>query len=231
MDLTLYLIRHGETDWNRAGVYQGQQDTDLSPRGRQQVRMLGRRFAGRPLDLVLASDLKRALETAVAVAQSRRPPVPLETDLRLREMVFGQWEGLAVAEIRARFADDYAAYQADPAEGRPTGGETFRELGERAWAAVEERLQRPSLRRLAVVAHGGTVKALLCRLLDLPLAMRTRLRIDNASVTAVELREGRPPVLRYLNDTCHLRRAGSWRAVTRPQAPGGGTRNPADGGR
>ncbi|EKP93910.1 histidine phosphatase family protein [Thermaerobacter subterraneus] len=211
MGITLYLIRHGETDWNRAGVYQGQKDTALSPRGRQQARALGRRFAHHPLDLVLASDLKRAVETARAVAGSRRPPVPLETDPRLREMNFGAWEGLAAAEIRARYADDYAAYQADPFEGRPTGGETFRELGERAWDAVDERLRRPGLRRLAVVAHGGTVKALLCRLLELPPAMRTRMLIDNTGVTAVELREGRPPLLRYLNDTCHLRRPGSLR--------------------
>ncbi|GAB6875665.1 histidine phosphatase family protein [Thermaerobacter litoralis] len=205
MGVTLYLIRHGETEWNRAGLYQGQRDVDLSARGRQQVRALGRRFVRRPPDLVLASDLRRALATAQAVAASRRPPVPLETDPRLREMSFGEWEGLAVAEIRARYADDYAAYQADPFEGRPTGGETFRELGERAWAAVAERLERPGLRRLAVVAHGGTVKALLCRLLELPPAMRTRMLIDNASVTALEIREGRAPLLRYLNDTCHLR--------------------------
>lgn len=227
MGITVYLIRHGETTWNRAGLYQGQRDVALTARGRQQARQLARRFARTPLDLVLTSDLRRALETARALAASRRPPVPLEADGRLREMSFGQWEGLPLATIRARFGDDYAAYRADPAEGRPTGGETFRELGERAWAAVAERLARPGLRQLAVVAHGGTVKALLCRLLDLPLTLRPRLLIDNASVTAVELREGRPPLLRYLNDTCHLRHP----VPRRPRGPGaGGTRPAAEPG-
>ena len=202
---TLYLIRHGETEWNRNGVYQGQTDTDLSPRGLEQARALARRFAAHPLDLVLSSDLRRARRTAAALLENRNPPPPLEVDPRLREMSFGAWEGLAVDEIRRRFAADYAAYLADPGEGRPTGGESFRELGERALAAVQERAARPGVRRLAVVAHGGTVKALLCRLLDLPPQTRRQMLIDNASVTAVELREGRPALLRYLNDTCHLR--------------------------
>lgn len=202
---TLYLIRHAETEWNRSGVYQGHTDTELSERGRSQLEALARRFARTRLDLVVSSDLRRARITAAALVDGHDPEPPLELDPRLREMSFGAWEGLHVDEIRHRFADDYAAYQAEPVEGRPTGGESFRELGERALAAVEERARRAGVRSLAVVAHGGTIKALLCLLLGLPLHLRRQFLIDNASVTAVELREGRPALLRYLNDTCHLR--------------------------
>ncbi|HEY8415773.1 MAG TPA: histidine phosphatase family protein [Thermaerobacter sp.] len=202
---TLYLIRHAETDWNRAGMYQGHTDTDLSERGRGQVRALARRFAGTPLDLVVSSDLRRACETAAGLVEGCRTAPPLELDARLREMDFGAWEGLRLDDIRRRYPEDLAAYRADPVDGRPTGGESFRDAGERALAAVTEHAARPGVRRLAVVSHGGTLKALLCLLLGVPLGLRRQLLIDNASVTAVELRDGEPALLRYLNDTCHLR--------------------------
>lgn len=202
---TLYLIRHAETEWNRSGMHQGQTDTGLSENGHLQVQALARRFAGTPLDLIISSDLRRARTTAAALVEGRDPAPPLELDPRLREMSFGAWEGLRIDEIRRRFPEDLAAYQAEPVDGRPTGGESFRELGERALAAVAERLARPGVRRLAVVAHGGTIKALLCLLLGVPLHLRRQLLVDNASVTALELREGKPALLRYLNDTCHLR--------------------------
>lgn len=203
---TLYLIRHAETEWNRSGMYQGQTDTDLSEHGLWQVQALARRFAGTPLDLVVSSDLRRARLTAAALVDGREPAPPLELDPRLREMSFGAWEGLHIDEIRRRFPEDLAAYQAEPVDARPPQGESFRELGERAFAAVTERAARPGVRRLAVVAHGGTIKALICLLLGVPLQLRRQLLIDNASVTALELREGKPALLRYLNDTHHLRR-------------------------
>lgn len=202
---TLYLIRHAETDWNRAGMFQGHADTDLSERGHGQVRALARRFADIPLDLVVSSDLRRARETATGLTQGCRTAPSLEVDPRLREMDFGAWEGLRLDDIRRLYPADLAAYRADPVDGRPTGGESFRDAGQRALAAVTEHAARPGVRRLAVVSHGGTLKALLCLLLGVPLGLRRQLLIDNASVTAVELREGQPALLRYLNDTCHLR--------------------------
>jgi probable phosphoglycerate mutase len=142
---TLLLARHGETDWNREGRWQGWADPPLNDRGREQAGELAEQLRRVPFDAVYSSDLRRAHETAEIVAG---PGVPVVVDPDLREIDIGSWSGLTHEQIRERFPD-----------GTRPDGETRDHHAARVRAAVE-RIARANLgRRILVVTHGGTLRA------------------------------------------------------------------------
>lgn len=169
MATILYLMRHGETEWNRDGRFQGQTDVPLSDLGRRQSHNLGRRAAALPLAALYSSDLARARDTAHIVASYRpeHPAVFLEP--RLREVHVGQAAGLTAAEIQGRYPDFWAARARDPLGTRMPGGESVLAVLARAQAAVDAIASRYPGQAVGVVTHGGVIKALTCHVLGLPL--------------------------------------------------------------
>jgi broad specificity phosphatase PhoE len=144
---TLLLARHGETDWNVEGRWKGWADPPLNETGRAQARELAEQLRSTPFDAVYSSDLRRAHETAEIVAAPHE--VPVVADAGLREIDVGSWSGLTRAELQERF----------PNGDRPDG-ETREQHRERVHAAVE-RIARANLgRRILIVTHGGTMRAL-----------------------------------------------------------------------
>lgn len=206
--ITLYLIRHGESIWNVEGRIQGQQDPPLSALGREQARRIAARLAPCPLEAVVSSDLARARETADAIAAPHGLAPTM--DARLREAAFGDWEGLTVAEIDERWPNILAGWRADPRRVRPPGAETLEQVMRRAGAALSELVARHSDGTLALVGHGGSVRAIVAHALGATPAVFRRLRLDNGSITTLEVRDG-AFTLRQLNETCHL--------GTEPSAP------------
>lgn len=153
------LIRHAESTWNAEGRWQGQADPPLSPTGRAQAARLARALAGAQLDLLLSSDLARALETARRVGLPHGlVPTP---DARLREIDLGRWSGLRREEIRACDPDGLSRFDAGDPDARPEGGETRRELRLRVRGAMAEIAARCAGRRVGVVTHLGVIRALL----------------------------------------------------------------------
>lgn len=209
----VYLIRHGETPWNRAGRYQGWRDVPLSARGRLQALWVARALSRAGLGAVVTSDLRRALATAAPLV--RRSGAALIVEPGLREMSFGRWEGLTTAQIRARFGDELEAYRRDPVEVPAGGGESFRQLAERVSEAWQRAVRRAGARRVAVVAHGATIKAIVCDLLGLPYRERRRIVVDNGSVSLFRLGPDFPRLV-FLNVTAHLHSAGAGASGRRP---------------
>jgi probable phosphoglycerate mutase len=198
---TLLLIRHGETEWNRERRFQGVVDVSLSERGRSQAELLAAWLAHEPLDAIYSSDLLRARATAETVAAGRMDVV---LEPRFREAGFGVFEGLTHEEAKEAHPHAYHAWRANALRHRPPGGETLEALTARCIAAVGELLPRHPGGTMAVVAHGGPVRALVCELLGMGLALYPVLSVDNASIT--RLRFGRRgPSLVGLNDIGHLR--------------------------
>jgi broad specificity phosphatase PhoE len=156
---TLLLARHGETDWNRDGRWQGQTDTPLNERGREQARVLADVVAGDGIAAVYASDLVRARETAAIVADRLR--VPLRTDPRLREVYFGSWEGLTTPEIEQRYPGEIARWRADDGSSAFAGGETYAQMAERVVAALTQIAATHPSEDVLVVLHGGPIRGLL----------------------------------------------------------------------
>ncbi len=166
---TLVLWRHGRTEWNATGRFQGQLDPPLDDVGRDQAaRSAPLMAAGLPADrtIVVSSDLQRTVDTATALTQILG--VPLRREPRLREHGMGSWEGLTRDEVAVRYPDQYAAWVAgEPVVDR--GGEDPAAVGERALAAL---VDLPAAEVAVVVTHGGTAGRLMERLLGLQPSQR-----------------------------------------------------------
>ena len=160
----LVLWRHGRTEWNAAGRFQGQLDTPLDAEGRSQAIRVARELAAElpaGQTVVVSSDLSRAAETAASLTSVLG--VPLRVDPRLREHGMGSWEGLTRDEVADRYPEQYADWVAGrPVRGR--GGESPADVAERALAALAELPAQPVA---VVVTHGGTAGRLMERLLGL----------------------------------------------------------------
>ncbi len=160
----LILWRHGLTDWNSAGRFQGQQDVPLAPKGIRQAAEAAPYLAAERPSAIYSSDLSRAMQTAAALAELTGMEV--NADRRLRETSLGRWEGLDRAEVAARYPEELAAWQRGD-EVHRGDGESAPEVADRATALLAEIVPGYD-GTVVLVAHGGTHKALLARLLGLP---------------------------------------------------------------
>ncbi|MDQ0349696.1 histidine phosphatase family protein [Ancylobacter vacuolatus] len=186
MTRRIFLVRHGETDWNLAGRLQGTHDIPLNDLGREQAadtaRVVERLSGGaRHLDFV-ASPLSRAAQTmAILRAELGLPPDSFRRDPRLREISFGRWEGSTWPELRRRDPVGLAARDADPWNFAPPGGESYTELSTRVLAAISE-LQGDSV----VVTHGGVVRAMLHAFAGMPPSQAVELPVRQGAVYLIE---------------------------------------------
>jgi probable phosphoglycerate mutase len=159
------LLRHGRTEWNATGRFQGQLDSPLDVIGQAQALAAAVAVAPMGPDAIVSSDLSRTADTAAAVAAETGDDVVL--DPRLREINLGEWQGLTRTEARERFPDEYAAWQAG-SDSRRGGGETYAEVGARSVECVVEWLDQLGPGSLLVaVTHGGTARATIGTLLGL----------------------------------------------------------------
>jgi broad specificity phosphatase PhoE len=157
MALTLYLARHGETDWNQLGRWQGQTDVDLNEAGRAQARVLAENVRGRGVVQLWSSDLSRARETAEIVGQVLGLPA-VQVDAGLRERGFGCFEGLTRVECEARFPELWARYHSNLREV-PTGGEAHTSVVPRMHAAMQRAAAGLSDGQAALlVSHGAAIR-------------------------------------------------------------------------
>jgi broad specificity phosphatase PhoE len=158
----MLLIRHGQTSWNAAGLWQGHGDPDLTDEGRAQADRLARSLQGE-MDAswtrVLSSDLARAHQTAMAVANLLS--LPIELDVRLRELDVGTWSGLSRSEIEDRDPETLKAFERGEPMIRPGGGESRIEIRERTHAFVCDLVNRLAGESLIVVTHLGVIRALV----------------------------------------------------------------------
>jgi phosphoserine phosphatase len=201
--MRVLLVRHGETAWNAEGRQQGRLDIPLSTLGRAQGRALALRLADLPLARALSSPLLRARQTAELLLGERAGM--LELDPALVELDHGAWEGRLQAEIEADHPADVRAWREEPQRSRPTDGESFQEVLDRAWPALVAGTRGLGPEEaLLLVTHDGVARALLCRVLGLPFARAWSFR---QAPTTLNLLEGpeleRLAVLR-LNDASHL---------------------------
>lgn len=201
METDLFLIRHGETEWNRILKYQGQTDIDLNETGFNQARLLSERLKDREIDRIYTSDLKRAANTAGIVAKPHR--LELKKEERLREICFGEWEGMNYEEINKDYPELYKRWRTNPTSVRPPSGETFVEFQKRVTAIMERITDLHKGEKVAVVAHGGTIRVYLAYLLEMPLIENRKLLIHNTSFSHIKFYDNRM-VLKLLNSIYHL---------------------------
>ncbi len=201
--IRFYFVRHGETEWNSTGKYQGQSDVALSQTGLCQAQALAARFPAETLDAIYASDLKRAAATAEAVVTRFR--CPLEKDAALREIHFGDWEGHTYDEIAARWPEQGANFFRAPETLIIPHGETFPLLQKRAMQKIQEIAAKSEGKNVAVVAHGAILRTILVTLMHIPLHYLWSIRQDNTAVSILRLDHGFTTI-ELINSTAHLAR-------------------------
>lgn len=198
--LELWLIRHGETDWNRGGRIQGHSESALSDRGREQAKQLARRLADTEFDRIYSSDLDRAQKTAMLAFPGRR----VELEPRLRELAGGIFEGKTVAEMTPAERTLRQRLVQGDIHVRPEGGESYADLLLRVqeWLA-----ELPASGRVACVTHGGVIHTALRVALNQldDWSQGPDLATDNTSITELWFSAG-TTVIRRMNDHAHLER-------------------------
>jgi broad specificity phosphatase PhoE len=194
----IYLLRHGEVVGAQTRRFIGHLDVPLSDRGEQQCLAQAARLHGTPLEAVFSSDLVRSRRSGEIIAAPHGlVPVPVPA---LREMAMGRWDGLTADEIQAREPDAFAAWVARVGEFPFPDGESVPDLVARAWPAFEAIAHRHAGGAIAIVAHGGTNRAVLCRALGLPLERLLAFGQDYGALTVLE-RAGARWALRRLNES------------------------------
>lgn len=180
----LWLIRHGQTDWNAARIYQGQADIPLNPVGVQQAKSLALTISNEKFDAIFASDLSRAVQTAGILAEALK--MSFELDVRLREINQGIWEGMSLDEVQAKYAADFKQGFEDPAFSRAPGGESVAEVAARMAAAADEIAAFHPQGRVLLVSHGLAVATLYCQANQIPLTRVYHYIPENAAPMTVE---------------------------------------------
>ena len=182
----LYLMRHGETTWNRSNRIQGHSNPPLSLTGRRQVLESARHLRGRGIERIFTSDLRRAMASAGIVERALQAPVTVLPPLR--EICLGAWEGLTPDQVNRRYHEGYAKWMAAPGSVRVPRAEPHEHFCARIRRCWTQTLIRGHERRILVATHGGVIAALLAHLLHARYnALIIGLAIDNASITHVTL--------------------------------------------
>lgn len=182
---TIYITRHGQTEWNVDHRMQGHKDSALTPLGVQQAEWLSRGLADKHLDVVYASSSPRAQRTAEIVRAER--DIPLQTCKEFMEIGVGVWEGRNSAELEAYYPDQYCYFWEDPEKFKVDGSETFVEVATRALGKLQQILEEHEGQTVLIVTHSVVLKLLMAhfegralhKLWDLPYIYPTCLsRID-----------------------------------------------------
>lgn len=205
------LLRHGQTEWNVEGRYQGHLESSLTPAGLAQAAALARRAAGQALEAVYASDLRRARQTAAVIAEALG--LPVQVDPGLRERHLGIFQGLLKDETKARYPEEYRRYKAGGPDHVVPGGESMRQCQQRTLAALGRIVARHPGGGILVVSHGGVLGALFRHTLGIPLEAPRRFEPGNGSWN----------VFRHEEGEWHLE---TWGDVTHLGGPAAGSSRP-----
>jgi probable phosphoglycerate mutase len=185
--LQVYLVRHGETEWNAARRIQGQSDSPLTANGEHQARLVAQRVSKQGITHVITSDLGRTRRTAQIIAEACGCEVI--NDPRLRELHMGVLEERLIDSLTPQ-EEQWRKQMVDgTADGRIPQGESMRELGERMRAALESCLMLPEGSKPLIVSHGIALGCLISTVLGLPAYAERRLRLRNCSLSRVDYQQ------------------------------------------
>jgi phosphoserine phosphatase len=198
--MRLYIVRHGETQWNKDEVFRGRKDVPLNERGQQQAEVVGRYFQGKAVDRIVSSPLMRAVQTAQSI--SHTTGVPIEAWSEFTDIDFGIWEGLSLREVEERYPAELAVWRTSPKNLKIEAGETL--------AAVEDRISE-GLKILCNGQEGAVViltHRVICKLIVLTcLKMGAEhfwdMKYDPGSITLLKKKD-HAFALVFSNQTCHL---------------------------
>jgi broad specificity phosphatase PhoE len=192
--VTVFLLRHGQTAWNKQGRVMGRTQVPLDTDGIQQIQKIAPLIAMLELDGIYTSPLRRAVQTAKVVAHGTN--LPIRKSEGLNEITFGDWAGRHFDDL----IDDelYRRFIKSPAKTVLPGGETISDVQRRGLSVINEAAQKVPGGRFLLVSHGDVIRAILSHYMKLPLNEYRRLRIDNGSLSALQT-DRRWAEIKYVN--------------------------------
>ncbi len=206
MEKTIFLCRHGESEYNAKRIIQGHIDTDLTPRGIVQARLAGEELKKLPIEKIYTSDLRRAYRTAYIIGDvlGLEPVI----DSRLREMHFGEWEGLTYEHIYENHVEDFHNWLKNPVACPLPSQEEVKDFEKRIREFLEEIKKSPE-KNILIVAHGGSIQGIICVACDFGLEHLWGLKHTNTGISCIKLYEKKPAELVFLNYSQHLEKMES----------------------
>jgi probable phosphoglycerate mutase len=202
MKTKVFLVRHGETEWNRLGKFQGCKDIDLSKEGVVQAQYLSEKFNNN-FDYIYTSPLKRAVQTAEVITTNKEiKPIIID---ELREINFGEWEGLTIKEISNNFHKEFNDWRTDKIEAPMYGGDlSIKNASKRAKNAITEIVDKHKKKKILIVAHGGIIKAGLIGIFEWDMTMYHKINLGNTAICEIDFDYNLNPTIIKINDTNHL---------------------------
>lgn len=205
----VYLVRHGQTEWNRELRFRGRADIPLNENGHRQASAIADALTDEGISAIYTSPLRRSIETAQPVA------VVLHLDITtvqgLIDISYGEWEGLGYDEVRRRYAKLYREWEERPDLVKFPNGESLDDARRRSFSALTEIVEKNSGKSILIIPHRVINKVLLCALLGLSNSHFWRIRQDTGCINVIEYSDRRFVLVR-MNDTCHLRGISTERA-------------------
>lgn len=199
--MKIYLIRHAKTKANEERRYVGWEDVDLSEQGFLQAERLSVRFQDIQIAALFSSDLLRAVKTAEALGKGRR--IKPEKDPALREIHFGEWEGLTLEEIMLGFGNEMRRWYKNPFQNSPPGGESFRQVYARMEGFLASLTPPGENEAIAIVSHGGAIRSILHKYMGLEEKDIWNIHVENTSVSLLQ-KNGSTFEVVFANDFSHL---------------------------
>ena len=199
---SVYLVRHGQTAWNKEEVFRGRTDLPLNDEGLREAELAGGYFKGLEMDAIYSSPLLRAWQTAQKIARDH--PLNVQALDGLIDMSFGGWEGRSLKEVKEKDERGYRQWREEPHLFKPPDGETLDEVRFRAMAALEAVIHKHFEKTLVLVSHRVINKVLICSILGLDNTHFWQIRQDTTAINLIQHRNGKY-VLSLMNETCHLK--------------------------
>jgi broad specificity phosphatase PhoE len=199
---SIYLVRHGQTAWNKEEIFRGRTDVPLDETGLKQAELVGEYFKGMEVGAIYSSPLSRALKTAQKIAQFH--DVEVQPLPGIIDMSFGKWEGRPHQEIRENDGETYRHWVEEPHLVRLPGGEGLDDVRVRTMAALEEVIRNHPGKTLVLVSHRVICKVLICAILGLDNSHFWQITQDTTAINLIQYRNGKY-ILSLMNETCHLK--------------------------
>lgn len=202
MKTTLLLVRHGETEWNKLGKFQGCTDIELSKDGINQAENLKLKL-NEEFDVIYSSPLKRAYETAKILAKDTDKDITILEDIR--EINFGEWEGLTISQISEKYPEIFKVWRTDKKEAPFVGGDaSTKNAVNRTLRCIIDIIKKHKGEKIVIVAHGGIIKAALIGLFNWDMSMYHKIALGNTCINTVTFDDEMKPTIIGINDTSHL---------------------------
>jgi broad specificity phosphatase PhoE len=199
----VYLVRHGQTEWNKKLTFRGRKDIPLNEAGHREAQAISDALKNKNIGAIYTSPLRRSIETAQPIAKYFH--LEIVSLKGLIDINYGDWEGLTFNEVKKKYSDEYTKWEKRPHLIRFPHGETLDEAKERSFYAFKNIVKKNPGNSILIVPHRVINKVLLCALLGLSTSHFWEIKQDTGCINLIEYVNNRF-ILSLMNDTCHLKK-------------------------